>query len=144
VPGVRFACGTLNPARSLPSSPDGKLLGAGHNQQNKGPGTVRIWDLATAKEVRALPVHAAEVASVAFSPDGKTVLSSSFDSELRLWDVATCKELKRFASGKQHMECAVFTSDGCRILSCGDQPSTVRHAGLHLNHPAAARLYPIS
>ena len=36
--------------------------------------------------------HDGEVSSVAFSPDGKTLVSGSKDKTIRLWDVATGKE----------------------------------------------------
>jgi RNA polymerase sigma factor (sigma-70 family) len=41
--------------------------------------------------------HGRNVHSVAFSEDGKTLLSGSFDGTVRLWDRATGKELRRFA-----------------------------------------------
>jgi len=40
--------------------------------------------------------HTEYVSSVAFSPDGKTALSSAHDNTLRLWDVATGQTLRTF------------------------------------------------
>src|SRR5262249_8720388 len=55
-----------------------------------GPGgrdrLVRLWDAATGEELVRLPGHADYVYSLAFSPDGKTLVSSSGDTTLRLWD----------------------------------------------------------
>src|SRR5262245_25274115 len=108
-PGVRRDCGAsparrkcskclLTDARSpaarhavrcLALSPDGKLLAAGHFTAVEAPATVRLWNVETGKEVRALAGHALEVSSVAFAPNGKSLLSSSFDQTVRLWDVAS-------------------------------------------------------
>ncbi len=57
---------------------------------------------------------------MAFSPDGKTLASTSFDSTIRLWDVVTGKEIKRFEGHTARVEYVAFTPDGKRIVSCGN------------------------
>jgi WD40 repeat protein len=47
---------------------------------------VRLWDAATGEELVRLPGHSDYVFALAFSPDGKTLVSSSGDTTLRLWD----------------------------------------------------------
>jgi WD40 repeat protein len=47
---------------------------------------VRLWDAATGEELVRLPGHSDYVYALAFSPDGKTLVSSSGDTTLRLWD----------------------------------------------------------
>jgi WD40 repeat protein len=49
--------------------------------------TLKLWDVATGKELRTLTGHTDEVASVVFSPDGRTALSGSRDMTLKLWDL---------------------------------------------------------
>src|SRR5205823_6511267 len=51
---------------SLAFSPDGKRLASG-----SGDRTVRVWDLASGKELLQLRGHTGIVTCVAFSPDGK-------------------------------------------------------------------------
>jgi WD40 repeat protein len=74
---------------SLAFCPDARLLAsAGWDD------SVRLWDVATGKQVRRLEAHVGMVAKVAFSPDGKTLASrGGLDGTLRLWDVATGREL---------------------------------------------------
>src|SRR5262249_21388067 len=58
------------------------------------------------------------VTSVAFSPDGRAVLSASADG-LRLWEVATGKVLWA-AQGEDDADYVVaFSPDGRTVLSCG-------------------------
>src|SRR5215813_1667375 len=51
------------------------------------------WDTRTRQELATLERHDDRVTSVAFSPDGKTLASGSFDSTIKLWDLQTRQEL---------------------------------------------------
>ena len=70
-------------------SPDGKLLA----WAEMGGGVV-LWNLAEDREAAVLQGHRGPAGSLAFSPDGKTLVSGggSGDATLRIWDVATRKE----------------------------------------------------
>jgi WD40 repeat protein len=46
---------------------------------------VRLWDVATGKEVHCFRGHTYYVRGVAFAPDGRTALSCSWDNTMRLW-----------------------------------------------------------
>ena len=60
-------------------------------------GHIALWDVA-ARQVRAtLHGHERGVASLAFSPDGKTLASSSWDRTIRLWDARTGEPRGEFA-----------------------------------------------
>ncbi len=45
--------------------------------------TVRVWDLATARELRRFADHRGAVNAVAFTPDGRSVVSGSEDAKRR-------------------------------------------------------------
>jgi WD40 repeat protein len=74
-------------------SPDGTTLASG-GYDGGGDGTVRLWEVATGRQLRELTGHHAGVWSVAFSPDG-TTLASGDDGDggdggaVRLWEVAS-------------------------------------------------------
>jgi glucose repression regulatory protein TUP1 len=50
-------------------------------------GVVRIWDAYTGHLVEKLEGHAASVESVAFTPDGKGLISGSYDQTMKRWDL---------------------------------------------------------
>src|SRR5262249_50872627 len=67
---------------------DGTMLATG--SQDK---TVRLWDLAAGMAVATLQGHDWPILSVAWSPDGKTVVSAStWAAGVKGWDVASRKE----------------------------------------------------
>jgi WD40 repeat protein/Tfp pilus assembly protein PilF len=84
-----------------------------------------LWDVDTGKQVRRLAGHTANVFSVAFAPDGKTVLSGSADKTARVWEVATGRELRRFKGHEGDVYCVVYSADGRRGLS-GSEDGTAR------------------
>jgi hypothetical protein len=67
--------------------------------------------------IRTFTGHSARVVSVAFSPDGRTALSGSWDKTLKLWEVATGKELRTFTGHSDHVLSVAFSPDGRTALS---------------------------
>ena len=53
---------------------------------------------------------------MAISPDGKQLLSASFDGTMRLWDLQTGKEIRRFDGPGNFVESVSFTPDGKRAV----------------------------
>lgn len=47
--------------------------------------SVKLWNLATGEEIRTLFGRSDYVYSVAFSPDGNTLVSGSQDNTIKIW-----------------------------------------------------------
>ena len=102
--------------RRLVFTPDSKqLLSAGFD------GAVRVWDLATCKEVNCIKAESGTVYSLALSPDGKTVVTAGRDGA-RLWDLATGKELKREEMNRHSCVAVAISPDG-KLAASGDSTS---------------------
>jgi WD40 repeat protein len=64
-------------------SPDGELLAAADVNSN-----IRLWEVATGKELAPLRGHHGRVLSLAFTEDGRRLLSGSEDTTALIWDVS--------------------------------------------------------
>jgi WD40 repeat protein len=69
--------------------------------------------------------HTERVMSLAFSPDGRMILSGSQDRTIRLWGVGSGLELARLEGHTGLVRCVVFSREGTRALS-GGYDSTLR------------------
>jgi WD40 repeat protein len=101
-------------------SPDGKYVASGGCDEEDTArtciqGTARVWEATTGKEVARISYGAA-VDSVAFSPDGKYVLSRSNDNTAQIWEVATSKEIARITQDN-NVSSLAFSPDGKYIVS---------------------------
>ena len=74
--------------------------------------------------LQILQGHTEKVRSLAFSPDGQTLASSSNDSTVKLWEVSTGNCLKSLQENNDISRIA-FSPNG-QILASGSDDSTVR------------------
>jgi WD40 repeat protein len=82
---------------------------------------VRIWDLASGKEVKSFPGHTQNVYWVEFSPDDTLIATASQDKNVRIWGVADGKLLHTLPHGGE-VSAATFVSGGKQL-------ATVSHDG---------------
>jgi WD40 repeat protein len=119
---------------SVAFSPDGRkvLLGTGDNLS-------RMLDTASGQELQRFPAPASPAAgglfppiparekegniwvtAVAFSPDGRFVLTGSRDRSAHLWNAETGKEVRQFTGHQGDISSVAFSADGRRILTASD------------------------
>ena len=64
--------------------------------------------------------HSGWITSVAYSPDGKTLVSGSADKTIKLWDLTNGKELRTLAGHSGTVDSVAFSPDGKTLVS-GDK-----------------------
>jgi WD40 repeat protein len=79
-------------------------------------GMIHIVDLTTGNEVLTLAGHKDRITSLALFPDGRKLLSGSWDNTVRLWDLETGEELFLRAEEWADAKVIVITSDSQRAL----------------------------
>jgi WD40 repeat protein len=125
---VRRLPGNPNGIIALALSPDGaRLASVAVTRIKQGQQTtwfadnrVHVLDVLSGKEILHFDVPAAETIHgrplgpylLAFTPDGKELLTGGKDHTLRVWDSSTGKELRHFADFRCGLNALAFTPDG--------------------------------
>jgi WD40 repeat protein/serine/threonine protein kinase/Flp pilus assembly protein TadD len=98
---------------SIAFSPDGVHIAGACSR----PSHVRLWNLQTGKEVRTLKGHTSDLSSVAFSGDGKRLVSSGWDHKIKVWDVDAGKALFTIHDHTDVVTQVCFSPDGGLVAS---------------------------
>lgn len=123
---------------TVAASPDGALIA---NAGLGSDGTIMLWDLESREIVCELQ-HGSSVMCLAFSPDGRRLISGGTDATACVWDVEEEKELLRFRGHQRWIADVVVSPDGKAVLTgSGDHTARVwdidTGAELHsVSHPA--------
>ncbi|MFD8753242.1 hypothetical protein ACFV0O_20040 [Kitasatospora sp. NPDC059577] len=96
-------------------SPDGTTLAVGGGADQE----VRLWDVRTHDQLAVLTGHTGQVTSVAFSPDGSTLVSTGGDATVRLWDVRSRQALATLTGHRGAVQAAAFSPDGQTLATAG-------------------------
>jgi RNA polymerase sigma factor (sigma-70 family) len=117
---ARGPVGEQVPVFSLAVSPDGKLLTAG-----TGAKTVKLWDIATGKDLATVDTQGGTVWDVRFSPDGRMLFSVGDDKAIRLWNVTydgrglNVRDTEVIARLESPIHSLAFSPDGARVAAGG-------------------------
>src|SRR5437899_2278086 len=90
-----------------------------------GLGAVTSRSAPEPKVTDTLKGHTAQVTSVAYSPDGKTLASGSLDHTLRLWELASGKNTATLRGHEAGLGCIAYSPDG-KTLASGCTYETIK------------------
>jgi WD40 repeat protein len=92
---------------------------------------VRLWDTQTGKEVAVLKGHTNRVVTARFRPDGKQIVTASWDCTARLWDAPTGAASAILAGDNLSLASATYSPDGRRVLTLTDSSENDSAAKVH-------------
>jgi WD40 repeat protein/serine/threonine protein kinase len=105
-------------------SPDGRVFAMARNSRTeKGVFVIGLWDAVTGQEVATMPEdpehieHTGMISSLAFSPDGRTLATSSMDHSVRLWNLASHRCTAVLQGHLNEVWTAAFSPDGLTLAS---------------------------
>ncbi|RPH86850.1 MAG: WD40 repeat domain-containing protein, partial [Chroococcales cyanobacterium metabat2.561] len=87
--------------------------------------TIKIWDLATGKELRTLTGHSKGVNTLAITPDGSKLVSGSCDSTIKIWDL-TKEKLSFFPTNHNSDVSKLLVMSNNRRLVSASYDSTIK------------------
>jgi WD40 repeat protein/serine/threonine protein kinase len=126
-----WRAGSVNPlsrtlhahALALAFSPDGKWLATASGKYDH----VKLWDLASAQEVRSLKGRTQQFRCVAFSPNGERLAAAGYQNwTVDIWDVATGQLLQSLADHNWAILSVAFCPPDGRYLASGGVDGTLR------------------
>jgi WD40 repeat protein len=101
--------------------PDGRRALSGSTDK-----VMRLWDVATGKELQRFTGHTNRVRNVAFLPDAGRVLSVSYDGTARIWDVESGRQLYNFTRHRGGIKGVVVAPDGRHVFTVDDHGVMIR------------------
>lgn len=98
---------------------NGHVLATAH--ANNGPAPILLWNADTGRRLRQLDGSVGLITGLAFSPDGRRLLSCGSDFSARVWDTASGRELLTLSGHGDIILKVAWSRDGTRIATaCQD------------------------
>jgi WD40 repeat protein len=76
-----------------------------------------VWRLTDQTNLLTLKGHEAEIASASFSPDGKRIITGSFDHTAKIWDATGSMDSYLLSQQEQIVPGAAFSPDSARLVT---------------------------
>lgn len=102
--------------RAVDVSHDGQWLAAAGGLPAK-KGEIKLWNVTTKQVARTIVGHNDCIYAAVFSPDGKTLATSSYDKLIKIWNVETGEEIRTLKDHIDAIYALQFTHDGTRLVS---------------------------
>jgi WD40 repeat protein len=100
-------------------SPDGKTIAGAGYESGQG-NMIYLFDVATGKALPTLPGHpSGGIRRIAFTPDGKQLVSGGFDGTVRVWDLQSRKEVRQIKVDSGTVYSLALTNDGKLLSTAG-------------------------
>jgi tetratricopeptide (TPR) repeat protein len=101
--------------RVVAFAPDGRQAASGSLYD----GMVRLWEVDTGREVAAFQGHTDWVVALAFTPDGRWLLSGAMDRTLKVWNLESRRAVRSVTLTGDRSACVAFAADGRRAITGG-------------------------
>lgn len=98
-------------------SPDNRMLAVGGKTGNYLDRWIRFMAFRTGKVLRLLKGHTNVIRGLTFSPDGRLLISGSFDKTARIWNVIDGKTLHVLKDHTGSIYAVAFSPDGKRAVT---------------------------
>jgi transcriptional regulator with XRE-family HTH domain len=111
--------GSTEPESISTYSPNGKMKAI---EEGK---VIIVRDTDTSNRLFTLTGHTDLISSIAFSPDGSQLASSSFDDTAILWDLTNGKAIFTLKGHASPVESVAFSPDGKQVVTASDDMTAI-------------------
>ena len=125
---LRVIHGETGPAGSgkidaMAAAPDGRLLAAAVRPAPDKSPVVSLYDFASGTQIGLLEGHDGGIHSLAFSSDGRHLISGGSDHTAIIWDADARKAVHVLKEHRGAVSAAGFTPDGLRAITASQDHS---------------------
>ena len=101
---------------TLAVSPDGRVLASGSGFEDP---TIRVWEAATGRLLVRLDGHTGWVCKLAFTRDGRRLVSAGSDQSIRFWDTSNWTERKVLRGHTDEVHAVAISETAQLVASAG-------------------------
>ncbi len=98
-------------------SPDGHVLASASGFEDSA--IIRVWDATTGRRIERLERHTGWVCDLAFTRDGRRLISAATDQSIRFWDTSTWKETQVLRGHTDEVHSVAISESAQLIASAG-------------------------